>query len=123
MKEVNLTCVQCPLGCKLKVKMDDAGVVLDILGNRCNRGKEYAMQEVVDPKRVIPTNVKVINGVDELVSVKTTNPVPKRLMWEIMNIIKETEVEAPVKIGQVIIKDILKTGADIVATREVERSK
>jgi CxxC motif-containing protein len=53
------------------------------------------------------------------VSVKTDRPVSKKLIPEIMIIIKNSMVTAPVKVGQVLVKNILGTGADIVATRQV----
>ena len=122
MKEVEMICLMCPLGCKIIVHLDEDDRVTDMSGFTCKKGKEYAMQEITDPQRVIPTSIKVIGGVEELVSVKTTTPVPKRLMWEIMDIVLNAQVRAPVRIGQTIVANIASTGADIVATREVAKS-
>ena len=118
MREKKLICVSCPIGCEITTKIKD-GVVVSVSGNRCPRGETYAKQEAIDPMRVLPTNVKVIGGQLPLVSVKTDQPVPKRLIEEIMNYICTLSIEAPVEIGQVLVEDLLQTGANLVATREV----
>lgn len=118
MTEKKLICVSCPIGCEITVKMED-GVVTSISGNRCPRGEAYARQEAIDPMRVLPTSVKVIRGEFPLVSVKTDQPVPKRLIPQIMNYIRTLSVDAPVEIGQVMAEHLLGTSANLVATREV----
>jgi len=119
MRTVEIVCVQCPMGCKLKIIMDEENKISDISGYTCERGKQYAVQEITDPKRIIPSSIKVVNGELPLVSVKIDRPVSKKLISEIMLIIKKSAVTAPVKVGQVLVKNILGTGADIVATRQV----
>ena len=119
MRTVEIVCVQCPMGCKLKIIMDEENKISDISGYTCERGKQYAVQEITDPKRIIPSSIKVVNGELPLVSVKTDRPVSKKLIPEIMIIIKKSTITAPVKVGQVLVKNILGTGADIVATRQV----
>lgn len=123
MKEMEMTCVVCPVGCQLRVSLDDGGKLLSIKGNRCPKGENYAREEVTDPKRTLPTNVKVIGGELPLVSVKTEKAIPKRLILDAMKIVKMTEVQAPVERGQVLIKNILETGVDVVATRTVKEKK
>jgi len=112
------TCVSCPIGCSLRVEQQQDGS-LKISGNRCPRGETYAREEVIDPKRVLATNVKVIGGTYPLVSVRTDRPVPKRLIPEIMNLVRNIEVLAPVQLGQVIAENLLGTGAKLIATRTV----
>lgn len=118
MKEVNLTCISCPLGCQVTVRMEGDKIV-EIRGNRCPRGEAYARQEVTAPMRVIATSVKVEGGSLPLVSVKTDKPIPKRLIPQLMELVKSLSVPAPVAIGQVLARDVLGTGADLVATRAV----
>ncbi|MFN3328156.1 MAG: DUF1667 domain-containing protein, partial [Fervidobacterium pennivorans] len=88
---------------------------------KCPRGIEYGKQEMTEPLRILTSSVLVLNGELPLVSVKTNKPVPRKFLKEIMDIIKKTKVQAPVKSGDIIIPNILETGADIVATRNVER--
>lgn len=122
MKVEEMVCIMCPLGCRLTVTQEDNGEII-VSGNRCPRGIEYGKQEMIEPLRILTSSVLVLNGELPLVSVKTNKPIPRRLVMKIMDILKNTRVEAPVRVGDVIIKDILNTGADIVATRNVERAE
>jgi len=116
-----LTCISCPIGCELSVSLDESGKILKIEGNRCPRGKEYAITEITNPQRILPISVKVEDGEMELVSAKTDKPVPKKKMYEIIEYIKKLKVKAPVKRGDLIVEDILGTGANLVATRTVNK--
>ena len=111
----DLTCVACPLGCAITVEYDETGVQ-SVTGNTCKRGDAYARTEIVNPTRSLATSVKVKGGVHPVVPVKSNKPIPKKMMFDCMKVINAACVEAPVSIGQVIIPDILGTGADIVAT-------
>ena len=53
------------------------------------------------------------------ISVKTASPVPKKLIYDIMNELSSVRISAPVTIGQVILQDVLHTGVDIIATRNL----
>lgn len=121
-KKKKIVCTTCPLGCKINVIYVDADdiEIVETSGNRCKRGLEFVKQEISDPLRVVVTSVKVENGEIPMASVRSDKPVPLRLMSEIMDIIRKTEVEAPIKRGDIIIKNILNTGCDIIATRTVE---
>ncbi len=120
-KTLKMTCVVCPIGCSLKVNVDEKGKILSISGNKCPRGAEYAKQEAVDPKRVLPTSVKVLSGELPLLSVRTDGPIPKRLIFEAMKVVKKIEVKAPIKRGDVIVENFLNTGVNLIATRSVRR--
>jgi len=117
-----LVCIQCPMGCKLIVNIDESNSnILKIEGNKCPRGIDYANDEIKDPKRILTSSVKVNGGDLPLVSVKTDRPIPKKLIKEIMLILKEIEINAPIKRGDIIIKNILNSGANIVATRSIKK--
>ncbi len=122
-KVIDMTCVVCPIGCHLKVTVDENGKFVSVTGNRCPRGEAYAKEEITDPKRVLPTSVKVIGGELPLVSVRTERAIPKRLIFDAMNVIKSIQVNAPVRRGQVIVKNILDTDVNLIATRTVKKSK
>ena len=111
----DLTCVACPLGCAITVEYDETGV-LSVTGNTCKRGDAYARSEIVNPTRSLATSVKVNGGIYPVVPVKSNKPIPKSMIFDCMKAINSVTVEAPVKLGQVIIPNILDTGADIVAT-------
>ena len=90
--------------------------VLSVTGNTCKRGEEYARTEIVNPTRNIASTVKVNGGVHPVVPVKTSAPIPKTMIFDCMREINAVSVDAPVKLGQVIIQDVLGTGVNIVAT-------
>ena len=121
MKDRIVICTSCPLGCRIKVSVENG--MISISGNRCRKGYDYALEELKDPKRILTTSVKVTNGEIPLVSVKTSSMIPKRLIPQIMSKIREIEVEAPIELGDIILKNIMNTGADLVATRTVRRIK
>lgn len=110
-----LTCVACPLGCPITVEYEGSEV-FSVTGNTCKRGDIYARTEIVNPTRSLTSSVKVNGGEHPVVPVKSNKPVPKTMLFDCMKVINEVTVDAPVKIGQVIIENILGTGADIVAT-------
>lgn len=116
-----LTCISCPLGCTLRVELAPNGST-KVQGNRCPRGEAYAKEEVTEPKRVLTTSVKVVGGDRPLVSVRTDRPIPKRLIPEAMKQIRDAVVTAPVQLGQVLVTNFLGTGANLVATRSVQRA-
>ena len=115
MKE--FVCIVCPRGCNLKV--DDEG---NVSGYTCLRGKNYAIQEMKDPRRSITSSIRVSNRIDTLVSVKTSGDIPKNRIFDVMKEINEMSVEAPTHIGQVVKKDVLQLGVDIIVTKEIDQS-
>lgn len=119
-KTVEMTCVVCPIGCNLKVTMDGDGKFLSVTGNKCIKGAIYAKEETMEPRRILPTSVKVIGGELPLVSVRTEKAIPKKLLFEAMEVIRSLRVKAPVKRGQVLIKNLLGTGVNVIATRTVK---
>ena len=122
IKKEEMVCIMCPLGCRLEVKIEN-GNVIDVRGNRCPKGEIYVNEEITAPKRILPTSIKVLNGEYPLVSVKTDKPISKKLIFDAMEIIKKKVVEAPVKIGDILIENILDSGVNIVATKNVEKNK
>jgi CxxC motif-containing protein len=79
------------------------------------------MREIYDPRRIVMTVLKVRRGDLPTVSVKTDQPIPKNLMFKIIKELSSLELEAPIEVGQIIVKNILNTGANIIATRPVSR--
>ena len=109
-----LTCIVCPRGCSLVCELDDNGGVISVSGNICPRGKTYAVNECTNPQRVITSTVRCKDGA--VVSCKTSTTVPKGMMFDVMKVINTTLAPSDVKIGDVVIKNVLDTGADVVVT-------
>lgn len=120
MEKRELVCVACPLGCGITVSIGDNGEISEVTGNTCKRGDTYARNEVTAPARSLTTTVRVEGGKAYVVPVKSAGPVPKGMMFDCMKVINKASIKAPVKIGDVVIKDILGTGVDIVATNNAE---
>lgn len=115
-----ITCIVCPIGCKILVISDEEKIdVVD--GHKCKRGIDYATHEALDPKRMLTTSVLVSNGEWPLVSVKTSQPVPKEKLWDILAEIKKKRITAPVQSGSIIIKSIANTDIDVIATKSVNK--
>jgi len=119
VKSRKVVCVLCPLGCKIRIELDEEGNILSISGNKCPRGEGYAKDEIKDPKRVVTTSVKVLNGELPLASVKTDGPIPKKYIFELMKILKSVEMKAPVNVGDVVVRNIFETNVNVVITRSV----
>lgn len=115
MEIKKLTCIECPLGCQIEVCFDGIKVI-SITGNTCPRGKLYAENEVICPKRVVTSTVKVSDG--RMVSVKTDNQVPKTQMFLIMNKISSVMLDKIPKIYDIIIKNVV-DGVNVIATDDL----
>ncbi len=113
-----MVCVACPLGCSLNVELDDNGTVLSVTGNTCKRGEKYAVDECTNPVRMLTTTMKLNGGSLPVISVKTSAPIPKDKIFECMKEINKEVVDAPIRMGAVLISNICETGVDIVATNE-----
>lgn len=113
-----ITCINCPVGCRLQVTVEN-GEVTDVKGQSCNRGVAYAKQECVAPTRMVTAVVTVGNRKTPL-SVKTKSPIPKKAVFDCMKALNGLNVQAPVKIGQVVLADVCGSGVDVIATKNVE---
>ena len=110
MKEVTMCCTTCPSGCALKVMIENNEVV-SVEGNNCPRGEKFAHKEWINP---------VINGKELLIPVKSKEPIPRKIMTEAMKEIQEIEVNAPVKMGDVIKENLAGSGVELVACKTVK---
>ncbi|WP_286209731.1 DUF1667 domain-containing protein [Dubosiella newyorkensis] len=115
-----LTCINCPLGCSLEVVIQQ-GKVCSVKGNTCPRGKAYAYSEIEHPARIVTTSLPVVDGDWHMVSCKTKAPIPKEKIGEIMELLQDVRVHAPIHIGEILIENIANSNVDLVATREVHK--
>ena len=112
----NVICTVCPKGCHLKVDVDKG----EVSGNGCRRGVEYGLQEVTNPMRILTTTVSIKGGCHPRLPIKTSVPIPKEKMMEVMSAVERIVTLAPVKLGDVIVRNILGTGADLIACRSMD---
>ncbi|MBC8530935.1 DUF1667 domain-containing protein [Gehongia tenuis] len=113
-----MICIMCPIGCQLTV--ENHGEELKVSGQGCPRGEVYAKDEITLPKRVLTTSVPVLGGDMPLLSVKTERAVPKMKLGEILRELRGIAVKAPVRVGDVVLKNAAGTGVDVVATRRID---
>lgn len=114
----NLTCIGCPMGCALTVRMEGKEIQ-SIEGYTCKRGKDYAAKEVTNPRRIVTSTVRVSGGELPVVSIKTKEDIPKEMIFTCMQALCQIRVNAPVHIGDVIIENVAGTGVDLVATKNI----
>lgn len=112
-------CIGCPLGCRLEVDESPEGDILEVRGFACRKGKEYAVQEHTDPRRLVTTTVAVDGARWPRLPVRTVEAVPKDRVRDVCLALDGVRVVAPVHIGDVIVADVLGTGTDVVATRDL----
>ncbi len=118
METVKLICIGCPLGCPLEADVD-GGKVLSVSGHSCKNGEKYAHKELTSPTRIVTSTVRVQGGRLPVVSVKTASDIPKEKIFACVQALKEIEILAPVKIGDMVLSNVAGTGVDVIATKEV----
>ncbi|MBZ2173653.1 DUF1667 domain-containing protein [Schnuerera sp. xch1] len=122
MKGYEKICIVCPIGCKLTIKEDpksDDGYIVE--GNNCPRGEIYGKKEVTNPTRVLTTTAKIVGAHLNRIPVISNDGLPKDKLFKCMEIINSLEVSAPIKLGDVVVENIMGTGVDIVASRSMEK--
>lgn len=117
-------CTTCPSECALTIEtcIDENGVehVLSVQGNRCARGRKFAEQEIIRPMRILATTIVVRGGDEKLLPVRTARAIPRDLHLRAMRDIRHASVTAPVRMGDVVMSDLLGTGVDLVASMNVD---
>ena len=114
----NMVCIECPKGCVMAVDIESDKVV-KVHGAKCPKGAAYAVMEIHDPMRVLTATI-VSEGLSlKLIPVRTNKPIPKKDILRAMDEIKKIKVKAPVKVGDIIIKNLLGLGVRVIATRAV----
>ena len=111
-----LTCIVCPNGCELEV--DVVNGEYKVTGNMCKRGIDFAINEIENPTRSICSTVKTVYKEIPRLPVRTNGEVPVNLIFKVMEEINRLVVAKPVHTGDILIKDVLGTGVDIIATSD-----
>ena len=115
-EKTKLICIACPIGCEINVT-HDGKIVLEVSGNKCKKGIDYAETEIADPKRIIVTTVRVVKGLHRLVPVRSTEAIPKNKIFKVLDKLCKIELDAPVEIHQIVLSNAAGTGVDIVTSR------
>lgn len=112
---MKMICIMCPIGCEMEVTQNESDI--KVTGNTCKRGEVYARMEIINPQRIITSLFPVKN--DGVVPCKTSSTVEKSKIFDILQEIKRNSATKPIKVGDVLIKNVLETGVDIVATSNI----
>jgi len=113
-----LICITCPMGCTLEVT-HEGDTIVDVKGNACKQGLDYAKEELTDPRRMVTTTVRVAGGLHPLLPVYTSAPIPKARIFDLLEEIRKVEVQAPVNVGDVILERVVDTDVDVLASRDM----
>ena len=116
----DMICICCPMGCRMTVEKTAEGYL--VTGNTCPRGKAYAIDEMTAPKRMVTSSVPVTGGNYKMVSVKTAVSIPKELIFKALDSLKGVRMTAPVKEGDVVVRNTAGSGVDFIATRNVDKN-
>lgn len=116
----NIICISCPIGCELEVEYDRNNIIA-VSNCRCKKGKLYAEKELFRPERIVTTTVRILGSFIPLIPVRTEKPVPKGLTFDVVKTASKVQIDAPVKLGDVVVENICETGINLVATRSIER--
>ena len=119
METREMTCIICPMGCQLRVTRDGENITVE--GNTCKRGEAYGIQELTMPMRTVTTSVLCKGGDRPVVSCKTAGQIPKAKIDEVLEVCKKAKVQAPVRVGDVLIANAAGAGSDIVATCNADK--
>lgn len=125
IETLQLNCTTCPSECLLTVKVvrDANGAVVEVrsvTGNSCPRGDKFARQELTCPMRVLTTTVAVSGGDEALLPVRTAEAIPLAIHAQAMALIRGQVVNAPIRMGDVVLEDLLNTGIDLIASMNID---
>ena len=125
IETLQFNCTTCPSECLLTVEVerDSNGAVMEVssvTGNSCPRGDTFAHQELTCPMRVLTTTVAVSGGDDALLPVRTAKAIPLALHAQAMDLIRGLVVIAPIRMGDVVLEDLLHTGIDLIASMDID---
>lgn len=122
---LQFNCTTCPSECLLTVEVerDANGAVAAarfVTGNSCPRGDKFAHQELTCPMRVLTTTVAVSGGDEALLPVRTAEAIPLTLHAQAMDLIRGVVVDAPIRMGDVVLEDLLGTNIDLAASMDID---
>lgn len=113
----NFTCIVCPNGCSLLV--EKIGERWEVQGNKCIKGKEFAINEITDPRRSICSTIRTTFKKAPRLPVKTNGEVPLKDIFNVMAQINSKSVDKPVHVGEVLIENVSNTGVNVIATSDL----
>lgn len=126
IETLKFNCTTCPSECFLTVEVerDADGAVVEVhsvTGNNCPRGDKFAHQELTCPMRVLTTTVAVSGGDVALLPVRTAEAIPLALHAQAMDLLRGLVVNAPIRMGDVVLENLLDTNINLIASMNIDR--
>lgn len=119
MSEVKvLTCIECPRGCRLVVTLEHGQA--SVTGNACPKGQAYGAQEARKPMRTLTSTVQVEGSTRRRLAVRSDGDIPLSRLLDAMAAIDPIVLRPPVRHGDIIIRDLLGLGVNLVASDDLE---
>lgn len=122
MEKKHFICITCPIGCDMDVETED-GKLLSAKGHICPRGEEFVLQEITRPVRLLTTTVRIKGTEFSMLPVRTDKPIEKWLLFQAMEELARIEVQAPVEMYDIVVRNVAGTEANVIATRNMKRVK
>lgn len=122
--EKKFTCVVCPIGCELNVKYDESNLSedsIEVSGNTCPRGAKYAKTELIHPERTLTSIIRTDSSILPMLPVKTSSPIPKEKLFDAMKLLNSLSASVPISAGDILYKDFICEGINLVACRTVKK--
>lgn len=116
---MHLICIECPKGCGLSVDIENYRVI-NVTGNTCPKGKDYAISEIENPIRILTSTILAEGLALKMIPIRTDSPIPKTKILEAMKEIKKIRINKPVSTGEIIVKNFLGLGVNLISTRQIE---
>ena len=121
---LQFNCTTCPSECLLTVEVErdvngSVAAIHSVTGNRCPRGDKFAHQELTCPMRVLTTTVAVSGGDEALLPVRTAEAIPLALHAQAMDLIRGLVIDAPIRMGDIVLEDLLSTSIDLIASMDI----
>lgn len=125
IETLQFNCTTCPSECLLTVEVErgaDGAVVevRSVTGNSCPRGDKFAHQELTCPMRVLTTTVAISDGDETLLPVRTAEAIPLALHAQAMSLIRGLVIDAPIRMGDVVLENLLNTNIDLIASTDID---
>lgn len=106
-------CTVCPVGCEIEAEYEN-DTVLSVKGNTCKRGEQYVKAELTNPVRTLTTTVRREDG--KIISVRTDEPIPRRLMLDAMTALNSMRAPKGAKPGDILTQDLLGLNISVSVT-------
>lgn len=113
------TCPKCEKACSLQIDYQGS-TLFSVVGHKCHQGVVFAETLLGPALKTVSASVLVNGGAYPMVAVRTSKGVTSEQALKIIQEAGRLKVDAPVRMGQVLCRNVAQTGVDLIAARAVE---